>query len=83
MPTVVLIVLCHKMTTLRADRANSCLVLKMKEVCFLDFHTMLLFNLLIAITQQVIGRYAKCCTHLFQYRNGRHSILADDIPKVT
>ena len=83
MPTIVLIVLCHKMTTLRADRANSRFVLEMKEVCFFDFHTILLFILLVAITQQIIWRYIKRRSHLLQYRDGRHSIFADDIPKVT
>ena len=43
MPAVVLIILCHKMVALRTDRANSHLILQMKAVCFLDFHTILLF----------------------------------------
>ena len=87
LPTVsaiVLIIPCHKMVALRANRANSYHILKMKAVCFLDFgYIRLPFILLLAtITQQIIRRNVKCLTDFFQYCNGRRSILADDIAKM-
>ena len=84
MSAIVLIIPCHKMIALRANRANSYLILKMKAVCFLDFGNIRLpfILLLAALTQQVIRRNVKCLTDLFQYCNGRRSILADDIAKM-
>ena len=84
MPTVVLIIPRHKMVALRTDRTNYYRILQMKAVCFLDFSY--IFFLIIrdaAIAQQIIGCNMKCRTHLFQYRDGRRSILADDVSKVT